>query len=128
MTNQFEIYKCSVCGNIVEVVHASGGTLVCCGQNMNLLVEKTNEEGNEKHLPVIKRMKSKIKVKIGAKKHPMEENHHIEFVEILVNGKSYKQFLKPNDKPIAEFKLVLKENESLIARCYCNIHGVWKNS
>jgi len=36
VSNIGEKYVCSVCGNEVEVTVAGGGTLVCCGQDMEL--------------------------------------------------------------------------------------------
>ena len=119
-----EVYKCSVCGNIVEVLHASVGVLVCCGKPMELLAEKNKDEGMEKHVPVIEKTKNGILVKIGNVPHPMEEKHYIEFIEIIADGMSYKKFLKPGQKPEAEFCINAKKIE---AREYCNVHGLWKN-
>ncbi len=124
MTQQKQIYRCNVCGNIVEVLHAGGGQLVCCGKPMELLSEKTKDVGQEKHVPVIKKTKKGIKVKVGEIPHPMEEKHYIQWIEIVVDGKSYRQFLKPGDKPEAEFEVKGKE---VFAREYCNLHGLWKN-
>jgi len=123
MTELNQVYKCSVCGNIVEVVHASAGTLVCCGKNMELLNPNTTDAAQEKHVPVIKKTKTTVKVKIGAKKHPMEEKHYIEWIEIIADGKVYRQYLKPGDKPQAQFKVAA---ENVVAREYCNLHGLWK--
>lgn len=123
MTQEKQIYKCNVCGNIVEVVHSGVGQLVCCGQPMELLEEKTIEnEGKEKHVPVIEKTNKGFKVKIGSVPHPMEESHYIEWIEISVNGITYRKFLKPGDKPEAEF--CIKEEE-IKAREYCNQHGLW---
>jgi len=120
-----QIYKCNVCGNIVEVVHASVGTLVCCGQPMELLHPKDiSQEGNEKHVPIIKKLKTKIRVRVGSKPHPMEEKHHIEFIELVVNGKVYREYLKPGQVPYAEF---CDMGEHVHARIYCNVHGLWKS-
>lgn len=120
-----QIYRCAICGNIVEVVHASTGTLVCCGQPMNHLVEKDiSQEGNEKHVPVIKKLKTKIRVRVGSKPHPMEQEHYIEFIELVVDGKVYREYLKPGQEPYAEF---CDMGDNLIARCYCNMHGLWKS-
>ncbi len=120
-----EIYKCSVCGNIVEVVHASIGELVCCKKPMNLFEEKTKDIGNEKHVPVIEKTEKGILVKIGSVPHPMEEKHYIEFIEVLYNGKICRKYLSPTDKPEAEFEIPY--SNSIVAREYCNIHGLWKN-
>jgi len=118
-----QIYKCSVCGNIVEVLHAGGGQLVCCGQPMELLQEKKEDEGLEKHVPVIEKTLNGVKVKIGSIPHPMEEAHYIQWIEIVADGFSYRRFLKPGDKPEAEFAVTAEKIE---AREYCNVHGLWK--
>ena len=119
-----EVYKCNVCGNIVEVVHAGVGELVCCGQPMELLVEKLQDAGNEKHVPVIEKTANGVKVKVGSIPHPMEEKHFIEWIELSADDTVYRKFLKPADKPEAEFCVTAKK---LSARDYCNIHGLWKS-
>jgi len=124
MAEQKQIYKCNVCGNIVEVLHGGVGELVCCGQPMELLKEKTEEVGLEKHVPVIEKADTVIKVKIGSVPHPMEENHYIEWVEIIADGGVCRKFLKPGDKPEAEFEI---KAEKIEAREHCNIHGLWKS-
>ncbi len=123
MTELMQVYKCAVCGNVVEVLHAGVGELVCCGQPMNLLEEKASEEGNEKHLPVITEEDGKTAVKIGSVAHPMEEKHYIEWISLDSNGRSSKVFLKPGDEPKAYFKA---KAEGATARAYCNVHGLWK--
>ncbi len=123
MTELRQIYKCDICGNIVEVVHNSGGTLVCCGQNMTLKEENTQEAAVEKHIPVSEKIQGGIKVKVGAVEHPSLEEHHIEFIEVHTENKVYRKFLKPGEKPEAEFKI---EEEVLFVREYCNLHGLWK--
>ena len=123
MTELNQIYKCNICGNIVEVLHTGAGELVCCGQPMELLQEKTADSGQEKHVPVIEKTGNGIKVKVGETEHPMEEKHYIEWIEILANGKSYRKYLKAGDKPEAEFEI---KTGKVIAREYCNLHGLWK--
>jgi len=123
MTQRGQIYKCQVCGNIVEILHAGAGELVCCGQPMELLVGKNRDEGLEKHVPVIEKKETGIKVKVGSVPHPMEEAHFIEWIEIAVDGKTYRQFLQPGQPPEAEFKI---RAEKIGAREYCNLHGLWK--
>ncbi len=125
MTEVMQIYRCEVCGNIVEVLHGGAGQLVCCNQPMKLLEEKTEEEGREKHLPVIEKSEDGIKVKVGSVKHPMEENHYIEWIEVIADGKVYRKFLRPGEEPEAEFKISAEKVE---AREYCNMHGLWKSS
>lgn len=123
MAKQLEIYKCEVCGNIVEVLHAGDGDLVCCGQNMKLMSENTTDGAKEKHVPVIEKTDKGYKVKVGSAPHPMEEKHYIEWIELIADGKTYREFLKPGQAPEATFCV---EAASVTAREYCNIHGLWK--
>lgn len=123
MTELRQVYKCEVCGNIVEVIHPSGGTLVCCGKPMTLLKENTTDAAVEKHVPVIEKIDGGVLVKVGAVEHPMLENHYIEWIEVHTANKVYRKYLKPGDKPEAAFKL---DEEVLYAREYCNLHGLWK--
>ena len=124
MTELKQIYKCDICGNIVEVLHAGAGELVCCGQPMQLLGEKTEDEGREKHVPVIEKTETGIKVKVGSVPHPMEDSHYIEWVEVIADGKSCRKFLKPGEQPEAEFEI---RTEQITAREYCSVHGLWKS-
>ncbi|GAH47432.1 unnamed protein product [marine sediment metagenome] len=123
MAEKLQVYKCMVCGNIVEVLHGGAGELVCCGQPMENLVVKTADEGKEKHVPVIEKVNGGIKVKVGSVAHPMEEKHYIEWIELLADGKAYRQFLNPGDAPEAVFSI---EADSVSAREHCNVHGLWK--
>ena len=118
-----EVYKCSVCGNIVQVMFAGDGELVCCGKPMVLQAENTVDAAKEKHVPVIEKTANGYKVKIGAVPHPMEEKHYIQWIELIADGKSYVQFLKPGDKPEAEFCITANK---VNAREYCSLHGLWK--
>lgn len=123
MPKQLEIYFCEICGNVIEVLHGEAGALVCCGEKMDLLEEKgPAEEGKEKHVPVIEREDGVVKVKIGSVPHPMIEQHYIEWIEIVADGKAYRQFLKPGDAPEALFRITA---ENITAREYCNMHGLW---
>jgi len=124
MTEKLQIYKCQVCGNIVEMVHEGKGKLICCGKPMELFEENTTDAAVEKHVPVIKKTDSGIKVNVGSIAHPMEEKHYIEWIELIAGRKSYRQFLKPGDLPDAEFCIEL---DNATARAYCNIHGLWKS-
>ena len=123
MTEKLQIYKCAVCGNIVEVLPSGQGELVCCDQPMNLLDEKTADAATEKHVPVIEKIDGGYKVKVGSVPHPMEEKHYIEWIELLVDGKAYRQFLKPGQPAEAVFNV---KADSVSAREYCNVHGLWK--
>ena len=124
MTARLQVYKCEICGNIVEVLTAGVGELVCCGEPMKLLVENTTDAATEKHVPVIEKIDNGYKVKIGSVPHPMIEKHHIEWIELLADGKAYRQFLKPGDAPEAIFSV---EASDVAPREHCNIHGLWKS-
>lgn len=124
MTKRSEVYKCELCGNMVELVHASAGQLVCCGQDMKLLTENTVDASKEKHIPVIERVSNGVKVTIGSVLHPMEEKHYIEWIELIVGDTVLRQHLKPGAPPVALFEGVTAAN--VVAREYCNLHGLWK--
>jgi superoxide reductase len=123
MAERLEVYKCEVCGNMVEVLHGGEGELVCCGQPMEKLVENTVDAAKEKHVPVIEKIDGGVKVKVGDVAHPMEDKHYIEWIEIIAEGKVDRQFLNPGDAPEAEFNVT---SENVTAREYCNLHGLWK--
>lgn len=123
MAAQLEVYKCNLCGNMVEVLHGGDGELVCCGQPMAKLTENTTDAAKEKHVPVIEKVAGGYKVSVGSVLHPMAEDHYIEWIELLADGKAYRKFLSPGDEPIATFAV---EASSVIAREYCNKHGLWK--
>lgn len=125
MTKMFEVYKCEVCGNITMVVSPAAGTLVCCGQPMVKQEELTQDTGKEKHVPVVEKSAEKITVKLGAVPHPMEEAHYIQWIEVSSGDRLMIQWLKPNQKPEAQFPAVFESGE---VRAYCNIHGLWKSS
>ncbi|MBN2738501.1 MAG: desulfoferrodoxin [Spirochaetales bacterium] len=129
MPKSLEVYKCDVCGNIIEVVNASDGELVCCGEPMTLQTEKTADSSTEKHVPVIeKRAEGCYKVTVGSTLHPMKDEHYIQWIELIADGVSYTQFLKPGDEPVAEFCTKSLNATTVTAREYCNVHGHWKNS
>jgi superoxide reductase len=108
---------------MAEVLHEGKGELVCCKQPMKLLVENTVDAAKEKHVPVVEKTAEGIKVKVGSVAHPMEEKHYIEWIEIIADGKAYRQFLKPGDTPEVTFNIAA---EQVTAREYCNLHGLWK--
>ncbi len=121
--DRLEVYKCSVCGNMVEVVHVGGGELVCCGKPMILQVANTVDASKEKHVPVIEINDKGVLVKIGAVPHPMEDKHYIEWIEVIADGNAERIFLKPGDKPEVSFRCKPKQ---ITARAYCNLHGLWQ--
>jgi superoxide reductase len=123
MAERIEVYKCETCGNIVEVLHGGDGELVCCGEPMKLMVENKVDAAKEKHVPVIEKISGGVKVKIGSVAHPMEDKHYIEWIEIIAEGKAYRQFLKSGEKPEASFQVTA---DKIQAREFCNLHGLWK--
>jgi superoxide reductase len=123
MIDKNQVYRCAICGNIVEVLHAGGGELVCCGKPMGLLLENTTDASTEKHVPVITETKNGVKVVIGSVAHPMEEKHFIQWIEIIADGMIQRHYLKPGEKPEAEFCV---KADKIVAREYCNLHGMWK--
>jgi len=124
MAGKLEVYKCMICGNIVEVLHAGDGALHCCGRPMEQLTPKTaDDQGREKHVPVIEKLDGAIKVKIGSIPHPMEREHFIEWIEILADGSHFRRFLNPGDPPEAVFNI---DAQSVAPREHCTLHGLWK--
>jgi superoxide reductase len=124
MTQRLQVYKCEICGNVVEVLHEGEGELVCCGKPMKLMTENTVDAAKEKHVPVIEKTdREGIIVKVGAVPHPMEEKHYIEWIEVIADGKAYRKFLKPGQNPEALFEV--STTEGITVREYCNIHGLW---
>jgi len=123
MTNRSQIYKCEICGNIVEVLHEGAGELVCCGKPMKLIVENTTDAAREKHVPVIEKIADGYKVSVGSVLHPMIDVHYIEWIELDADGQVFRKYLKPGDTPVAIFNV---SAENVTAREYCNIHGLWK--
>ncbi len=124
MTKRSEVYKCGLCGNIVEVVHAAAEPLVCCGQPMKLMAENTVDASKEKHVPVIERVANGVKVTVGSVLHPMEEKHYIEWIELLVGDTVLRQYLKLGAPPVAVFEGVTTTD--VVAREFCNLHGLWR--
>lgn len=124
MAEQMGIYKCEICGNIVEVLHGAQGELVCCGEAMKLLAANTVDAAREKHVPVIETIDGGFKVSVGSAPHPMEEKHYIEWIELLAEGKVCRQDLHPGQAPEAVFRT---SASTVSARAYCNVHGLWRS-
>jgi len=124
MTEKLQIYKCEICGNIVELQHAGAGKLVCCGQPMKLYEANTVDAATEKHVPVIEKADAGVRVKVGSTPHPMTEEHHIEWVQLVQGDMACRKFLKPGDAPDAEFCCGAGDS---VARAYCNLHGLWRS-
>jgi len=124
-TKRDQIYKCEICENIVQVLHEGVGELVCCGKPMNLLEENTTDAATEKHVPIIEKNEQGVTIKVGSVAHPMDEDHHIEWIGITTEKGFSIKFLKPGEKPELSFPIKTK---ILTARAYCNLHGLWKSS
>jgi len=122
-TEKLQVYRCELCGNIVEVVHSGAGELVCCGEPMTLLGENTTDAAQEKHVPVMTKTAEGIKVSVGSVAHPMEAAHYIEWIQAIIDGKAYLQFLDPGEAPEAVFPV---SGDRIQVRAYCNLHGLWK--
>lgn len=128
MIKKTSTFKCQLCGNIVELLHVGGGTLNCCGQDMNLLEESTADSTNEKHVPYIEKTDVGYLVKVGQNQdHPMMDAHYIQWIELHTEEAEYRVYLNPDDKPEAEFPIG-HDNEVIGAREYCNLHGLWRGS
>lgn len=123
MTKTRDIYLCEICGNLVEVLEAGPGELVCCGQKMTLQQENTKDASLEKHVPVAERDGDKIRVKVGSEAHPMEAAHYIQWIELIEPGRVRRVELSPGDAPEAEFCV---DGDDFVVRAYCNLHGLWK--
>ncbi len=122
MTEKRQVYRCPICGNIVEVLNAGAGALVCCGKPMLLLTENTTDAATEKHVPVIEPTEDGYKVMVGSTAHPMTAEHYIQWIELLTEDEVLRHELKPTDDPVAVFKT---ESAVIGAREYCNLHGLW---
>ena len=123
MAQRYEVYKCDLCGNIVEILTGAGGALACCGQDMRLLTENTVDAAVEKHIPVATQSEGTWQVAVGSVDHPMADDHYIEWIELIAGDSSYTVFLNPGDKPAATFAVTADE---VTVRAYCNLHGLWK--
>lgn len=123
MAQKMAVYKCEICGNIAEVLTAGGAEMMCCGKQMTMQKENTTDAAVEKHVPALERKNGGWQVTVGTVDHPMTDAHFIEWIELIAGDTVYRQFLKPNDKPTAFFPLAA---ESVSARAYCNLHGLWK--
>lgn len=124
MKDRLKVYKCSMCGNIIEVLHSGGGTLACCDKGMGFLEEKTADFSTEKHVPMIEKTATGYKVTVGSTIHPMTDEHYIQWIELIADSVSYIKFLKPGDQPVAEFCITA---DKVSAREYCNLHSLWKS-
>ncbi len=124
MTETLQVYKCEVCGNMVESIHSGGGTLTCCSQPMALTNENSTDAAQEKHVPVVEKVDGGYKVTVGSVAHPMADDHYIEWIELIAGSKAHRQFLNPGQAPEAVF--LIPDEEGVSARAYCNLHGLWK--
>jgi len=123
-TEKLQVYKCDICGNMVEMIHGGVGKIICCGQPMVMQVENTVDAAKEKHVPVVEKTADGIKAKVGSVAHPMLEEHYIEWIEVIDGaGRAYRKFLKPGEAPEADFCI---KGDGLTVREFCNLHGLWK--
>ena len=126
VSEKYEVYKCNTCGNVIIVTTVGGGELICCGEAMELLEPRQLEEGGVKHIPIIKKEDDKIIVEVGEVSHPMDDDHYIAFIELIVNDKIYVASLNPGDEPKAVFD-VCADVADCKANEYCTKHGLWNS-
>lgn len=126
MTKKLEIYKCDMCGNLVEVVLSGAGELVCCGQPMKLQNANTTDAAGEKHVPFFTKKDDELEIRVGSVEHPMTDEHYITFIEAISKNERYvkRKYLYPGEKP--EFVLKGYDVAALTAREFCNLHGLWE--
>ena len=117
--------KCNHCGNIVAVVEEKGGTITCCGDNMQEMKANTTDAATEKHVPVIEIDGQCVTVTVGSVEHPMLPEHFIGWIVLETKTGNQRKILNPGDKPVAKFMMV-EGDEVLAAYEYCNLHGLWK--
>lgn len=119
-----EVFKCDICGNVVELLQAGAPALVCCGEDMEKLEAQTEDSSVEKHVPVVKENETGIEVVVGSTLHPMGDDHSIRFIEVLTEDKVLRAELKSGEEPKAAFKV--DKSEVIEVREFCNLHGLWK--
>lgn len=126
MTKKLEMYKCEVCGNLIEVVLAGDGDLVCCNQPMILLKPNTVDAAKEKHVPFFEKKGEELDIRIGSEPHPMTNEHYIQFIEAISKDERYvkRKYLYPNEEPVLTLKCY--DVGSIIAKENCNLHGLWE--
>lgn len=108
---------------MVEAVRTGAGELVCCGEAMELVNENTQEDvATEKHIPVVEKDGNVLLITIGSVEHPMEEDHYIEWVEVISGPTVHRRYLKPGDEPKTKF---ICRQDNYTVRAYCNLHGLW---
>jgi len=126
MVREFKVYRCPVCGNIVTLLHTGGGTLVCCGQPMKLLVAGENDTASkEKHIPVVTLNGTKVEAAVGIVAHPMTPEHYIQWIALVTDSEVYTKFLTPDDAPAAVFVIPDGKTDFEVYE-YCNLHGLFK--
>ena len=118
-------YICEHCGNLVELIYASGAKMICCGNVMTDLTPKTKDLGHEKHTPIISVIENKVIVEVSSVPHPMLPNHFIQWICLETDKGIYRKNLNYGENAIAEF--ILNDEKPIAAYSYCNIHGLWKN-
>ena len=125
MAEKYGIYKCGKCGNIAQVLHAEKPPVMCCGKPMDRLVANTVDAAQEKHGPVVEKIDGGYHVKVGSVDHPMTPEHWIVWIELVAENGTLiqRKFLDPSDSPEATF---LTNEDKVIAREFCNLHGLWE--
>lgn len=123
MKGEQKFYRCNICGNMVGLVKNGGGTLVCCGQDMEALTPNTTDAATEKHVPYVTQEGNVCTVQVGETLHPMLEEHHIAWIYVQTEHGGQRKTLKPGDSPTAKFTFV--DDKPVAVYEYCNLHGLW---
>ena len=124
-----EVYKCSVCGIVAEVLDGGAGELVCCGRPMVRMAEDAAGATADPsmHIPVAEPVAGGLRVSVGAEPHPSEPGHHIQWIEAEVGDIVYRKVLRPGEPAEAPFQ-PRPAPGSPACRALCNRHGLWKGA
>lgn len=116
------IKRCKSCGATVRVIkdcNCNGCGIVCCGNTMEVITPNSVDAAVEKHVPTYEIKDDRIYVTVN---HVMEEEHYIEWISIISEGRECIKYLKPGEEAKVHFKYV--PGSTIYA--YCNKHGLWK--
>jgi len=115
------IKKCMKCGALIEVLEdckCENCGIKCCGETMRTFVPNAEDASFEKHLPVVEIVGDEIIVTVP---HVMEEDHYIEWIELIAENRKQRQILEIG-KP-AQARFPYKKGSRVYS--YCNKHGLW---
>lgn len=122
---EITFYRCSICGQIVQVINKTGSQLVCCGKPMEELIPCSADASFEKHVPEITTKRNKVHITVGSAPHPMSKEHFIEWICLETKDSAQLKMLKSDDDPEACF-CICDDDDVTAVYAYCNLHGLWK--